>query len=57
MHVPTPTTFVQVPRVYSGVMNTQKSPLSLTGYIALAILIVVLGIALLYAYRAFVPPA
>lgn len=37
-------------------MNTQKSRLGPTGYIALAILIVVLGYGLLYAYREYFPP-
>lgn len=41
---------------YSGLMNTQKSRLSLTGYIALAIVLVVLAIGLLYVYRAVFPP-
>ena len=34
-------------------MKAQRSGLSLTGYVALGILIVVAGIMLLYAYRAY----
>lgn len=38
-------------------MNAQRSRLSLTGYIALGIVIVVIGIVLLYAYRFYFAPA
>jgi hypothetical protein len=37
-------------------VNAQRSRLSLTGYIALSIVIVVIGIALLYVYRFYFPP-
>jgi len=36
-------------------MNTQRSRLSPIGYIALVIIILVIGIVLLYAYRAYFP--
>ena len=37
-------------------MNAQRTRLSLTGYIALGIVVFVIGIVLLYAYRFYFPP-
>src|SRR5687767_8263973 len=41
--------------LYGSPMNTRKSRLSPTGYVALAIIIVVLAYGLLYAARALMP--
>jgi hypothetical protein len=41
--------------LYGSPMNTRKSRLSPTGYVALAIIIVVLAYGLLYAARALTP--
>jgi hypothetical protein len=44
-------------RVYGYPMNTQRAGMSLTGLIALALVVIVIGIVALYAYRAFFPSA